>query len=386
MSWADRVPGSAGARPDTYFFLSYAHSVPLSAAAEPDTDFWVTKFFNDLRDAVRDGATRTGETDIGFFDGLVTPGADLKQVLTEALSVTHVFVPLYSPNYFSNTWALGERASFWSRLAKLRKSEADRHVLPVLWIPLPPWDDRPETTEALELVGDDTEYAENGLRALCMLRFYQRQYTSILETLARRIVAVTEAEPLPRSAAAAVSDSPMTDGDHTALLVTVLAPDGAANWRPYPVHELAVADHVAATAARLGLPTRVVEFGLTREQAPDSPAIVLINPDLGEAAVRAAIDGLPRWVVPLVIDTNVTDPDARAGAIADTLGNVGFPLVRPVREADEFERTAPQLVIEARRQFLRHGPVNPPAGPARPRPRLRPGETFDVRQPQEEDL
>ncbi|MFC6019491.1 TIR-like protein FxsC [Plantactinospora solaniradicis] len=383
MSWADRVPGSAGARPDTYFFLSYAHSVPLSAAAKPDTDYWVTKFFNDLRDAVRAGVTRTGETDIGFFDGLVTPGADLKQVLTEALSVAHVFVPLYSPNYFSNTWALGERASFWSRLAKLRRSEADRHVLPVLWIPLPPWDDRPETTEALELVGDDTEYAENGLRAFCMLRFYQRQYARIVETLAKRIIAVTEGEPLPRSAATAVSDSPTTDGDDTALLVTVLAPDGRANWRPYPVHELAVADHVAATAARLGLPTRVVEFGLARDQAPDSPAIVLINSDLGEAAVRAAIDGLPRWVVPLVI---AADPGATAEVIADTLRNAGFPPVRPVREADEFERTAPQLVIEARRQFLRHGPVNPPAGPARSRPSLRPGETFNVRQPQEEDL
>ena len=87
---------------------------------------------------------------MGFFDGQVNLGADLRRTLTDALSLAHVFVPLYSPNYFRNAWALGERESFRSRLARLAVGRAERHVLPVLWMPLPSWEDRPETIQALD--------------------------------------------------------------------------------------------------------------------------------------------------------------------------------------------------------------------------------------------
>ncbi|SCF48593.1 hypothetical protein GA0070216_12759 [Micromonospora matsumotoense] len=382
MTWSD-TPSPAGVvGQETYFFLSYAHSVPLSDAARPDTDYWVGQFFHDLARAVRDHPRRTAEIEVGFFDGQVNLGADLRRTLTDALSLAHVFVPLYSPNYFRNAWALGERESFRSRLARLAVGRAERHVLPVLWMPLPSWEDRPETVQALELVRDPddrADYADNGLRALCKLSAYRTQYLSLLAALADRIVTVTETEPLARSRAAALTSRPIPDGPGTALVVTTLTAERAP-WRPYgDQHQLAVADYVTATAERLGLPTRVVELAEARDRATSSPAVVLVDAGVGVAAARVALDGLPQWVVPLVIAADHARGEPTPEEIAGTLQDARFPRVLPVRTIDEFERCAPLLVTEARKQFLRHGPVDPPEGPHDPKPSLGSAGPFDAR-------
>ncbi|WP_329009814.1 TIR-like protein FxsC [Micromonospora rifamycinica] len=381
MSWPDVAPAGVAGQ-ETYFFLSYAHSVPLSDAARPDTDYWVGQFFHDLVEAVRGHPRRAAEIEAGFFDGQVSPGVDLRRMLTDALSLAHVFVPLYSPNYFRNAWALGERESFRSRLVRLSAARAQRHVLPVLWMPLPSWEDRPETVQALELVGDPddrADYADNGLRALCKLSAYRAQYRSLLGALADRIVTVAEHAPLAPSRAAALTSGPVPDGPGTALVVTTLAADRA-RWRPYgDQHQLAVADYVAATAERLGLPTRVVELAEARDRASRSPAVVLVDAGVGVDAARAALDGLPPWVVPLVIAADHARGETTPEAIAGSLQDARFPRVLPVRTIDEFERCAPLLVTEARKQFLRHGPVDPPEGPHDPKPSLGPAGPFDVR-------
>ncbi|MEH1167720.1 TIR-like protein FxsC [Micromonospora sp. CPCC 205539] len=381
MTWTD-IPSTHGAGgPETYFFLSYAHSVPLSDAARPDTDYWVSRFFQELAVAVRRRATRAGEIEVGFFDGQVSLGADLKQALTDALSVAHVFVPLYSPNYFRNAWALGERDSFLSRLARLTAARAARHVLPVLWMPLPSRGDQQAATLALQVVPDEdtrADYAENGLRALCKLSAYRRQYDTVLTSLADRIVTVAEAEPLAPSRAATLTTSPVVDDDDPALVLTTLT-EAAAPWRPYGhQHELAVADYVAATAERLGLPTRVVDLVEARGRAPSSPMVVLVDAGVGAHLVGDALDGLPQWVVPLVIAPDHPRGDPTPEAIAATLQDAEFPQVLPVRTIEEFERCAPLLVTEARKQFLRHGPVSPPDGPHDRRPRLGPTAAFNA--------
>ncbi|TDB79938.1 TIR-like protein FxsC [Micromonospora sp. KC721] len=382
MTWSDTTSTGTPTARQTYFFLSYAHSVPLSASARPDTDFWVNRFFQDLAFAVRERARRAAELDVGFFDGLVDPGADLRRTLTDALSVTHVFVPLYSPKYFGNPWAVGERDSFRSRLVALPPGRAARHVLPVLWLPLPPWEDRPEADQALRLAqdpADRADYAENGLRALCKLSAYRRPYRTILAALAEQIVAVAESEPLAPSRAVPLTRSPGVESGDTPLVITLVTPHGA-GWRPYPdQHALPVADYVAATAERLGLPTRVVDLAEAPARAAQSPTVVLVDASVGPGAVRAAVDDLPRWAVPLVIAADGARGDAIPETIAGSLQDARFPQVLPVREIAEFERCAPQLVIEARKLFLRHGPVAPPDGPAEPRPSLRPDGPSDVR-------
>jgi hypothetical protein len=388
MTWP-HVRGVGGDRRDSYFFLSYAHSVSPSVPlpVPPDTDYWVGKFYRDLATAVEGRAGVDGEMAAGFFDGLLDRGVELRQELTDALSVAHVFVPLYSPNYFGNAWAIGERTSFQARLGRLSAADAARHILPVLWIPLPPWDTRPEIDEALNVVGKSLEYAENGLRALCKLSAYREQYGVIVATLAERIVQIARTHPLRRSRAATLGGAPPATRGGTALVVSVLtATGGGTRWRPYARdHALPVADYVAATAERLGLPTSVVDFAEAGRRAPGSPTVLLIDPAVGADAVRAAIEPLPRWVVPLVVAGGDERGAVAAGALTGILQDADLPDVDPAHEVDEFERIAPLLVTEARKQFLKLGPVHPPAGPGRPRPSLRHDDVTDRRRGQEEN-
>ena len=142
---------------------------------------------------------------------------------------------------------------------------------------------------------------------------------------------------------------------------------------------MAVADYVAATAERLGLPTRVVELAEARDRAASSPAGGAGGRRRRVAAARVALDGLPQWVVPLVIAADHARGEPTPEEIAGTLQDARFPRVLPVRTIDEFERCAPLLVTEARKQFLRHGPVDPPEGPHDPKPSLGSAGPFDAR-------
>ncbi len=132
-----RRPAARG----TYFFLSYAHSAP-PPGARADADVWVGQFFADLSDEVRRQARPVAGMRIGFFDQHIPLGADWKAALAEALGDAEVFVPLYSPGYFSRPWALGEQESFRARLAAAGSARLTAgHLTPVLWIPFPPWED-----------------------------------------------------------------------------------------------------------------------------------------------------------------------------------------------------------------------------------------------------
>ncbi|MEK8107506.1 hypothetical protein NKG94_24625 [Micromonospora sp. M12] len=81
-----------------------------TAGARADADVWVGQFFTDLTDEVRRQARPVAGMRIGFFDQHIPLGADWKAALAEALGDAEVFVPLYSPGYFSRPWALGSRS------------------------------------------------------------------------------------------------------------------------------------------------------------------------------------------------------------------------------------------------------------------------------------
>ncbi|WP_238015356.1 TIR-like protein FxsC [Dactylosporangium sp. AC04546] len=368
---------------ETYFFLSYAHSVPLSEKARPDTDYWVKRFFQDLSAAVAAHPQRNEELATGFFDGSLPAGADLRPLLTAALGAAHVFVPLYSKNYFGNSWATGELDAFRARLADARAPDAEQHIVPVLWSPLDSWDDRArEVAAALAVVEEDAperaDYEQNGLRALCALGPYRTQYGRIVRAVAERVVGVTRDHQLPRSEAPPVITPRATDPRDARLIVAVLTGDKGAGWRPFPTeHELALADYVAAVADRLSMPAAVLDLAGVAEWSPVKPTVLLVDPSFGAQAARAAVEALPRWVVPLVVVGEDQRGAADAETVATTLQDAGLPKVLPARTATEFERTVPILVTEADKQFLRHGPVNPPAGPVTPRPSLRPGTASD---------
>jgi len=379
-----------------YFFLSYAHSPPTVDPASTDSDPWVTAFFDDLCAEVGQLARPDTKLGIGFYDDLLPPGSDWKALSASALGAAEVFVPLYSPGYLNRSWPIRERESYRRRLAVFASAGTGRHILPVLWVPLPAWDEAPERADALEIAKDIPEYADNGLRALCRIGSYRRHYVTILERLAKRIVAVAEKSPLGPSPAVALDRLPVPPATDTPFVIAVLAPSGSdapalprkgsygpmgTSWRPFAdTQELPAAEYVANVAERLGLPTRIVDLAAGGTLLDTYPCVLLIDPWVvagkdSTAVLSEATGHLHEWVTPLiVVDQDDVHGSARGAVLAaevtDTLARAGAVRVKRARQVNEFVELIPTLISEARRQYLKHGPVFPPKGPHRERPRL----------------
>jgi FxsC-like protein len=375
MAEQDRPDGQ---RPATYFFLSHAHSAPTLAGG--DSDRWVETFHMDLGRHVSETARPgTDPESVGFYDGALRPGADWRAARAAALGAAEVFVPLYSPAYFQRSATLGERQSFQRRLDASRSAWPQRHVVPVLWTPLPPDAQRPEIGAAIELIDGSPDYAENGLRALRMLSMYLEQYHRIVPQLARRIVDAAERYPIgpsPSPVDVEVLGLPPAESD---FVIAVIAPTrtdlpemrsgdtyGSASrqWTPFGPNTLPVADYAVNTADRLGLPTSVVDILEDPGVFEDRPGILLVDPwmaasERGEALLAAMIGPLPEWVTTIVaIDKNDTQYDDERGMkcesiVLSMLDGVGVARVRSAREVDEFVQLLPSAVAKARRQYLR---------------------------------
>ncbi|WP_406076982.1 TIR-like protein FxsC [Micromonospora sp. NBC_00858] len=378
----------------TYFFLSYAHSAPPQGA-RADSDVWVGQFFDDLTAEVTRQARPVAGLRIGFFDQHIPLGADWKAALAEALGDAEVFVPLYSPGYFSRPWALGEQESFRARLAAAGQARtAAGHLTPVLWIPFPPWETHPELDGALDLGRDIPEYAENGLRALCMLASYRAQYELLLSRLAARIVHTAERQPLGPSRAPGLDEVTRPAPTDPDFVVAVLAPTRdhlpadrdpagyAASgrlWRPYGSRqELPAAEYAASTAERLGLSARTADFAQAAGLLDRRPAVLLVDPWIVAApdapgTLEGLLHGLREWVVPLVVTDDDDPQDAArwANEVTELLHDAGLPQVKQACTMREFVDLMPALVTEARRQFLKYAPVVAFPPPPEPVPSLR---------------
>ncbi|MET0415971.1 MAG: TIR-like protein FxsC [Actinoplanes sp.] len=354
-----------------YFFLSYAHSAP-STGESADTDHWVRVCYRDLTERVRRYARPSAGLSAGFIDDLIRTGSDWNAALGDALSVAEVFVALYSPGYFNKAWPLRERESFARRLRHIEGApDKHRHILPVLWIPVFSWQSNADIREALRLGEDVPAYLENGLRALCMLPTYRSEYEVILDRMARRIVEVAENSPVGPSWAPPPEDLPGTPAAQTQFVVAVAAPEGVDQWRPFGNGQtLPLAQYVAHTAERLGLPSRTVSLADDPRVGGQSAAVVLIDPGVvADPAARdslaATVRALPEWVLSVVVSSRADDRYAERGGELARLaaGLLGTPAPLPIMLADDlrqFVDQVPMLVTEARRRFLRLGPTFTP--------------------------
>lgn len=366
MRVPERIGSSPGAQRGSYFFLSYAHQSPAARGAEHTTDPWVRTLFRDLSAAVARLGTAPS-LQPGYVDLDIPVGSDWNAELTGALGTAEVFVALYAPSYFTNSWSLRELAAFEHRLREAGMAADGPHVVPVLWVPLPPWDTNPDVLAAYPLGEDLPAYRENGLRAMCMLSYYQEQYAVVVERLAERIVATAESYPLRPSPAPSPNEVevPATD---PSFVAAVLAPrDGAARWRPFgDRQELPAAAYVANTAERLGLPAVIKDFDASGELLRRYPSVLVIDPWTlerpdGARILREAVGNLPEWVVPLVVADERAPGDGRAALLAaevmTMLGRAGVAKAEQAGDLDGFIDAIPALVTEARRQFLRRGPI-----------------------------
>lgn len=384
-----------------FFFLSYAHTAPL-AGLEPDpVDYWVEKLFRDLSAGVCREAGLAPDTPVGFFDGTLQAGADWKAETTARLSTAEVFVPLYSSRYFAMSWPGREWACFATRLADEPSGRPSRHIVPVLWSPLPSTLDLPEADDPVALAGDAEEigeYAANGLRALNMLRLYRELYEKIVGQLAKRIVHVAREHRLGRRAVPPLDRMPSEfrrKGADDDFVFTVAAPtartapEGRAlgwygaestDWRPFgDRQQLSLADHAIAVAERLGFSTEALAAGSSAAHDATAPTVVLIDPwiaaplDRPEGAALRELrklfeGGRAPWTVPLLV-VNTADRESAechvplTERVASILGEVGALESQTarrgaegVRSLGDFARMMPTLVAEAERRYLRSSP------------------------------
>ncbi|WP_433332320.1 TIR-like protein FxsC [Spirillospora sp. CA-294931] len=379
-------------RAPRYFLLSYSHMPPLPGQLEGDLDQWVQRFFVELSARVAGLAGPNSGIDPGFCDVDLPLDADGKAEFTAALETAEVFVPLYSPGYFSRSRTGREWTCFHERMLHAGVPDAMSRIIPVLWTPLLGSEERSELARALALGEGRSAYRDLGLQGLSRLRQYEADYDAILGDLAARIVALAEDDPVGPSMAPdlnQVASRFRPDRHSSSFGVAVAAPSaddlpmGApvaaygkdpSAWRPYEGQTCPLALYARDQAERLDYSVTVASVGAVPEPLGDRAGVVLIDPwfvagEEGPERLRALLDGLPAWVLPVVVQDAPEDP-RKAPLIAEVLDIVysaGVVRRGPARAAVDgvtslkaFVALMPFVVSEAERLYLARDPAPKP--------------------------
>ena len=196
MAVSSRVPLGADHGSAPVFFLSYArhHRAPedKSGTAE-DPDRWTLRFFDDLTFEVAELTTLPRHARPGFMDRELRVGQEWPRRISEALAACRVFVPLYTPRYFTSLSCASEWYLFQARQSahELTSGTRPEAIIPVLWLPMPDTD-LPAAAQALQFdhhtLGE--AYARLGFLQLIRLARFKDEYQLAIHALAREVVRV----------------------------------------------------------------------------------------------------------------------------------------------------------------------------------------------------
>ena len=196
MAVSSQAPMGAGRGAAPVFFLSYArhHRAPedKTGTAE-DPDRWTRRFFDDLTFEVAELTALPRESRPGFMDREVRVGQEWPRRISEALAECRVFVPLYTPRYFTSLSCASEWYLFQARQSahELTSGTRPEAIIPVLWLPMPDTD-LPPAAQALQFdhhtLGE--AYARLGFLQLIRLARYKDEYQLAIHALAREVVRV----------------------------------------------------------------------------------------------------------------------------------------------------------------------------------------------------
>jgi len=196
MAVSSRAPLGAEHGSAPVFFLSYArhHRAPedKTGTAE-DPDRWTLRFFDDLTFEVAELTALPRESRPGFMDREVRVGQEWPRRISEALAECRVFVPLYTPRYFTSLSCASEWYLFQARQSahELTSGTRPEAIIPVLWLPMPDTD-LPPAAQALQFdhhtLGE--AYARLGFLQLIRLARFKDEYQLAIHALAREVVRV----------------------------------------------------------------------------------------------------------------------------------------------------------------------------------------------------
>jgi hypothetical protein len=151
--------------------------------------------------------------------------------------------------------------------------------------------------------------------------------------------------------------------------VEIAAPGGStADWRPFPAQELPLAEYARQIVERFDLKAEVIELIADRDPDTSRPGIIVIDPRFvaspgGQAALEAAVAGLPKWIMPMLIVDQSGDvrTEGLADQVRDILSAAGALRARSARRGAHgvssfraFSLLVRDLVFEAEAKYIAH--------------------------------
>jgi hypothetical protein len=149
--------------------------------------------------------------------------------------------------------------------------------------------------------------------------------------------------------------------------IEIATPGGSsADWRPFDEQELPLAEYARQIVERFEFKAEVIELTADRDLDTIRPGIIVIDPRFitipgGRAALEAAVAGLPKWILPmLIVDQSDGAPtEDLADQVRDVLSEAGALSARSARRGAQgvssfraFSRLVRDLVFEAEGQYI----------------------------------
>ncbi|GGM94765.1 TIR-like protein FxsC [Streptomyces fuscichromogenes] len=408
----DRVPDN---RP--YFFLSYAHT-PQWGPDSGDPDHWVRVLFNDLSSHIMALTDLPAGSPAGFMDREMRSGEGWPEKLSENLAACRVFVPLFSPRYFSSEMCGREWYAFHERMLNARTTgtATASAIVAALWTRVD-MRELPDSVRHIHVedVSSGGRYLNNGIYGLIKLSRLRDEYDETVFGLAERIVQAAGESQLPRGRPRDYESTPSafkprgTGPRHIRL--TVAAPtedsvpdhrdtgpygDDALDWNPYQTESTrALSAHAEELIRSLDYRVTVAAFddeppGEEPQPSGDrQPGILLVDQwaltDEERRGRLKTFDAYARpWVSAIVprCRTDLQNHGEQGRRLAEELERVMPTILERARRGDtriavngvptlkSFTRVLPEVVAYTTRQFLKNAEVRLPPGPHVPRPRL----------------
>jgi TIR domain len=187
-----------------WFFMSYARADDQ----QRDTEL-VSEFFRDLEAQVAAGVTDQTPP-LGYIDHHeLQPGDPWPDDLAAAVRNARTFLAVMTARYFTRPYCGSEWGIFEDRCRALGHEVRAPLIIPLLWV-RPHEGELPSFATDLQITFDQdlvppeerprlADYATYGLQHIMKRRAgsHQTVYETIIEQLARRIVSVAHAHPLP---------------------------------------------------------------------------------------------------------------------------------------------------------------------------------------------
>ncbi|MEV7322610.1 TIR-like protein FxsC [Streptomyces sp. NPDC093970] len=400
-----------------YFFLSYAHTPPWSPESG-DPDHWVRVLYNDLCSHIMALTDLPAGSPAGFMDREMRSGEGWPEKLSENLASCRVFVPLYSPRYFSSEMCGREWYAFHERMlhAKTAGTATASAIVPALWTRVD-MRELPDSVRHIHVENSSSggRYLTNGIYGLIKLSRLHDEYDETVFGLAERIVQAARESKLPPGRPRDYESTPSafkprgTGTRHIRL--TVAAPtqdtvpehrdaqpygDDALDWNPYLTESTrALSTHAEDLIRSLDYRVTVVAFDdenpgeEPRAPGGPQPGILLVDQwaltDEERRHRLKMFDAFARpWVSAIVprCRADLQNHGDEGRRLAQELERVMPAVLERARHNDNrtavngvptlksFNRVLPEVVAYTTRQFLKNAEVRLPPGPHIPRPSL----------------